>query len=76
MRSWQRWLAFDFALSLLIGMAICVAVAVLYHLIEYIAADYGAHERGIWEGALTVLVLDRGYVFHRRVMRRLDDREE
>jgi len=65
--------AWEFALLFVLGGLITVAVGVCYHVIDWVFArqfmvDYNDdHTRGLWEGAMSVVVFEGGRKIAHRI---------
>lgn len=62
--------------GLVLGGLVAAICAGLYRLIEWQAADYDAHSRGLWEGVLVVVVGNAGTSIAQGIMKRRRSRRE
>lgn len=57
-------------LPLALGAAIMLIVVATYWGLEALLASYADHDRGLWEGAALVTVINGGHALTNRVLRR------
>jgi hypothetical protein len=55
---------------LLFGASIVLVAAVVYWGLDVLLASHTDHSRGLWEGSVTVLVINESHRLSQRVLRR------
>ena len=60
----------------LLGAAIALAAVVTYWGLDVLLAAYTDHSRGLWEGSVTVVVINAGHALSQRVLRRIEARKK
>lgn len=55
---------------LLLGVSIALVAAVVYWGLDVLLASHTDHSRGLWEGSVTVLVINEGYRLSQRALKR------
>ena len=57
---------------LLLGVSIVLAAAVVYWGLDVLLAACTDHSRGLWEGGVTVVVINEGHALSQRALRRIE----
>lgn len=57
---------------LLLGVSIVLVAAAVYWGLDVLLASHTDRSRGLWEGSVTVLVLNEGHRLSQRVLKRID----
>lgn len=63
-------------LPLALGFAIALAAAVTYWGLEALLASCADHDRGLWEGAVLVTIINGGHAVANRVLKRVPTKKE
>lgn len=63
-------------LPLLLGAAISLAAVVTYWVLEAILVNASDYNRGLWEGAALVVVMNGGHALANSVLKRFDTKKE
>lgn len=65
-----------FILPLALGAAITLVAVCVYWVLEVLLADRTSYNRGLWEGAVTMLIMMDGNKFVHWVLRRVDAKKK
>lgn len=57
---------------LLLGVSITLVAVVVYWGLDVLLVSHTDHSRGLWEGSVTVLVINEGHRLSQRVLRRIE----
>lgn len=63
-----------FALPLVLGAVIMVAVVASYWGLEALLAHAADYERGLWEGAALATIINNGHAIASRMLRRVNSK--
>lgn len=63
-------------LPIMLGFAIVLGVAAIYWVLEALLANLADHDRGLWEGAAIVTVINGGNAIANLVLRRVDAKKK
>lgn len=63
-------------LPLALGIAIVLVAAATYWGLEALLASYADHDRGLWEGAAVVTVINGGNALANLVLKRVDAKKK
>jgi len=66
------WALRVLVMPLLLGVSIALVAAAVYRGMDVLLVTCTDHSRGLWEGSVTVLVINEGHRLSQRILRRIE----